>query len=495
MKNFPTPTGRLPVNTILELDSYKLSHPDFYPRGVTGMHSNIVARSKGDTIVVMGLTQWIKSRFLAYPATMDMVNEAEAFCAAHGEPFNREAWVRVVEEFGGYIPITLRGVPEGLKVPSGNVVVSIECSIPGIFWMPSNRETSLLRGVWYPSTIASNDLQNYRALKRFASDTCTAPEAVLPFQLHDFGGRGVTSAEQAEIGGAAHLVFFQGSDTVEGVRAANFYYNSPMSAFSVLATEHTIQCSYGPAAQTEYLNSIIDECARKSKAAGRPMIVSIVIDGYDTVREVLQLCSPEFVAKVRSYARELGMKVVIRPDSGDPLELVPQILRIMENGYGATVNAKGYKEIGNIEGHPFGSCIGLIWGDGINKDSMVEILEKVTDNGYASSSIVFGSGGGLLQSVTRDTFKWAQKATAIKTGGRWVPIYKDPKTDPGKKSFAGRKTLVRSKLTGEFMTADLDNAPLDPEWEDMFITYLDETRPGELLVNPTLDEIRARAKA
>jgi nicotinamide phosphoribosyltransferase len=324
--------------------------------------------------------------------------------------------------------------------------------------------------VWYPTTIASNDYKAWRALKRYNAESSDNPEAV-NFMLHDFGFRGVSSVETAEIGGMAHTVFFSGSDNIQGVRAANFYYNEPMAAYSVPASEHSIQCSYGETFynQREYLRKMLDTYAKEGK------IVSVVIDGYDVYREAQQLC------ELKNEIIASKARVVFRPDSGDAKEVIPKILAMQANAFGYTVNSKGYKVINNV---------GVLQGDGIDNETMIELLELVTELGYSTDNIVFGSGGGLLQKVNRDTYKFAQKASAIKIHDQWVPIWKDPVTDPGKRSKSGRLTLVRSRLTGEFSTVNIDK-PLDSEYEDMMVTVYDH---GKLLVEHTLDEIRARAK-
>lgn len=465
---------QLKPNPILKVDSYKLSHPAVYPENIIGMFSYLEARSKGDTIVPFGLQMWIMKNLMTQ-ITLEDIDEAEAFAKAHGEPFNRTPWEKVVNVYNGYLPVTIRAVPEGLRVPSQNILASIQCTDPDLFWISSNLETNMQRGMWYPTTIASNDYKNWRAIRRFAAESSDDLNLV-PFTLHDFGGRGVSSAETAEVGGAAHLVYFMGSDTVEGIRAANFYYKNPMAAYSVPASEHTVQCSFGstPWEQRAYLEKMI---ATYGKEGG---IVSIVIDGYDTYREAQQLCDMKDII-VKSKVR-----VVFRPDSGDPLEVIPKLLKMQEAAFGSTVNSKGYKVINNV---------GIIQGDGIDYNTMVKILEVVTQSGYSASNIVFGSGGGLLQKVNRDTFKFAQKASAIlmRNGGDpvWKPIFKDPVTDPGKKSKAGRLTLVRSRLTGEFLTVDMDK-PVDGEWEDVMVTVYEN---GQMFNMTTLDEIRARAQA
>lgn len=455
-------------NPILAVDSYKLSHYPAYPSNVKGMFSYIEPRSKKDKIIPFGLQMWIK-KTLTTPITMVDINQAEAFANIHGEPFNREGWELVVKRYAGFLPITIRAVPEGTPVPSSNALVTVECTDPDLFWLTSYIETSLLRAVWYPTTIASNDARAYAMIKRVVERTADDLSG-LPFMLHDFGGRGVTCAEQAEVGGAAHLVHFMGSDTIEGIRAANFYYNSPMAAFSVPAMEHSVQCSYGPSTegQKEYLSTAITKFA---KPGG---IVSIVLDGYDVFRETETLCS------LKDQIVESGARIVLRPDSGDPLVVIPRLLGMIERTFGYTINSRGYKVINNV---------GILQGDGVDYDSIGSILSKITSLGYSTSNIVFGSGGALLQKVNRDTYKFAMKASAILQDGEWRPIYKDPVTDPGKKSKSGRVTLLRSKITGEYLTASIDGGVND-DWEDAMVTVYDK---GQILNETTLDEVRARA--
>jgi nicotinamide phosphoribosyltransferase len=461
--------SHLPFNLILMTDSYKLSHAPAYPAKMSGMHAYIEARLKGSTVVLVGLQMLIK-KWLLTPITLEMIHEAAAFAMKHGEPFNNRPWEKVLYEYNGLLPLTIRAVPEGLRVPGSNVLVTIECDDPDLAFLASYIETLLQGGVWYPTTIASNDYKAWRILKRYNAESSDNPGAV-DFMLHDFGFRGVSSVETAEIGGAAHCVFFTGSDNIQGVRAANFYYNHEMAAYSVPASEHSVQCSYGETFynQREYLRNMLKQYAREGS------IVSIVLDGYDVYREAQQLCElkDEIVAS--------GARIVFRPDSGDASEVVPKILAMQANAFGYKLNSKGYKVINNV---------GVLQGDGIDNETMTQLLELVTELGYSTDNIVFGSGGGLLQKVNRDTYKFAQKASAIKIHDQWVPIWKDPVTDPGKRSKSGRLTLVRSRLTGEFSTVNIDK-PLDSEYEDMMVTVYDH---GKLLVEHTLDEIRARAK-
>lgn len=456
-------------NVILDTDSYKLSHSFAYPNGLTGMFSYIESRSKDEEVMLFGLQMWIKN-YLTTPVTVEMIDEAETFAKAHGEPFNRDGWEHIVNMYSGYLPLTIRAVPEGIPLKSGNVLVTVECTDEKVFWLASYIETALQRGVWYPSTIASSDRKIKKLIAGYL-DTTSDNRDLLPFMLHDFGGRGVSSEESAQVGGAAHLVNFMGSDTVSGVRAANFYYNSPMSAFSVPATEHSIECAFGSSSSNarEYLNKVLTNYAKPGA------IVSIVIDGYNVFREAELLCT-EFRERIIAS----GAKVVFRPDSGDPLEVIPRLLALQAATFGYDLNTKGFKKIKNV---------GIIQGDGVDISTIDKILSKMKNLGYAADNIVFGSGGALLQKVNRDTYKFAQKASAVRNErGEWISIFKDPVTDPGKRSKSGRLTLVKSTTDNEYMTIPM--LLMSNEWEDVMVTVYEN---GKIMNEITLDQVRANA--
>ena len=322
----------------------------------------------------------------------------------------------------------------------------VECTDPVVYWLASSIETSLQRGVWYPTTIASNDYKSYNSLKNvYNTDSDNA--VMLDFALHSFGSRGVTSRETAEVGGLAHLIFFKGTDDLVALVAGREYYNCEMAGFSVVATEHSVQCSYGFDNQMSYLNRVLDVYGTDSG------IVSVVMDGYDIYREVDLLCSEHFVNRIK----QSGCKFVVRPDSGDPFIVIPALLDKLAKAYGTTKNSKGKLVLNNV---------GIIQGDGINPTTLILLAQKVHSLGYAPECVIYGSGGGLLQKVDRDTYSFAQKTSAIRVGNEWISTVKSPITDGGKKSKGGR----------------LDS--------DQFITYYENSK---LLVDESLDTIRKRA--
>lgn len=479
------------ISLILRMDSYKFAHPFAYPKGISGMSSYGEARVPHTTEIVPFGLQIFAKRYLTQRITMAHIDMAEQFAIKHfgHKLFARTVWEKVVTECKGYLPIIIRAVKEGTPVKGGMPIYSIT-AFDEYFWMSSAFETILQRAVWYPTTVTTMDRDIKKVMYQYFEDT-GADMALLPFALHDFGARGVTCAEQAEIGGAAHLVNFMGSDTVEGIIAANFYYKCDMAAFSVYATEHSVECSFGkdPENEVEYFLHQI----RTAKELG-VKILSVVIDGYDTMRAAKALCS----SPIKEEIIASGVKVVFRPDSGDMLVNIHTILRMQEEAFGFTYNKKGFRKI---------NYVGIIQGDGVDHLAIKAVYGMMMSYGWAADNVIFGSGGALLQKVNRDTYKFAQKASAIMTHTYidqddaswgmeenmvdiWLGIAKDPITDPGKKSKEGVLTLVRDKKTGEMSPFRLDQEYLPDHLEDMhqLVYYY-----GDLYNETTLDEVRVRA--
>lgn len=410
-------------NRILEADSYKFSQWQVMPNGFDGASSYIEARVKNRKIVPLGISLWIQN-FLATPLTQAEVDEAEAVCLAHGEPFYREGFQAIIDECDGYWPVHIRGVPEGTVVNSQTPLVTVEA--PGKFaWVASFLETSLQRAIWYPTTIASIGREMRLQAEWFFEKYSDNPQ-MLGFMLNDFGARGATSRESAAIGGLAHLVNFCGTDNIQAILAARQYYGADMPAYSVPASEHSVQCSFGADNQRDYLAKMLDTYAKPGA------IVSIVLDGYDVYREANLLCT-EF----RDQIVASGAKVVFRPDSGDMFEVVPRLLQMQADAFGFDVNSKGKRVIRNV---------GVIQGDGIDPQTFGMLIQRVVDLGYAPESVIMGSGGGLLQKVTRDTLSFAQKTSAVSIGGVWQDSVKNPVTDTGKRSKGGRQSTEQYVL-------------------------------------------------
>lgn len=466
----------LSPNPITDTDSYKASHWLQYPPGVSSMYSYFESRGgRHHSTVFFGL-QYFLLQYLGQEITESHVAEADAFFAAHGEPFNRRGWDHLVEKYRGRFPVRIRAVPEGTVVPVSNVLFDIELTAPDpeIFWVVSWLETLLVR-VWYPTTVATVSHFVKRTILEALEKSSDDPMGEIGFKLHDFGARGVSSMESARVGGAAHLVSFLGSDTVEGIRCANHYYGASggMAAFSIPAAEHSTITMWGRERETEaYRNIVQTYLIDRQLPAGVPKIAACVSDSYDIFGAVENI----WCGALHEMVRGSGGKLVVRPDSGDPAEVLLQLLGIFDRKLGMKKNLKGYKVLP--------SYFGLIQGDGITEESIPGILHALTSHGYSASCIAFGMGGGLLQQVNRDTQKFAFKCASALVNGEWIDVFKDPVTDTGKRSKKGHLALVPKSPDIPFETVR------GPRPDDALVPVFEN---GTVLRTYTLDEVRANS--
>jgi nicotinamide phosphoribosyltransferase len=299
------------------------------------------------------------------------------------------------------------------------------------------------------------------------------------FKLHDFGARGVSSSESAALGGMAHLVNFRGTDTVLGVLAAREYYGEAMAGYSIPATEHSTITAWGRERELDAYRNVLQQFAKPGS------VVACVSDSYDLFNAVQNMWG----GALREEVIKSGATLVVRPDSGDPTEIVHQTLKLLNASFGSTVNAKGYRVLKHVR---------VIQGDGVNPDSIRLILERITRAGYSADNIAFGMGGALLQKLNRDTQKFALKCSAARIDGHWMDVYKDPVTDHGKASKRGRLTLARHREFGTYKTVVLpgdavhgDAGILGPGWDDAMETVWEN---GQLLRDWTFAEVRARSE-
>ncbi|MEB3311587.1 MAG: nicotinate phosphoribosyltransferase [Snowella sp.] len=449
-------------NLILDVDSYKASHWLQYPPNTTAMYSYLESRGGKYPVTVFFGLQYILKEYLTRPVESWMVDEAVSFFAAHGVPFNEAGWRYIAEDLKGRLPIRILAVPEGSIVPVHNVLITIESTDPKVFWLVSWLETMLLR-VWYPTTVATQSWHLKQKIYQFLEKTSDDPAAEIDFKLHDFGARGVSSRESSGIGGMAHLVNFKGSDTVQGVIYANRYYHHPMAAFSIPAAEHSTITAWGKDGEVLAYQNMLDQFAKPGS------LVAVVSDSYDLWNAVEQLWGD----RLRQQVINSGATVVIRPDSGNPTEVVGKLLERLDYHFGSTINQKGYKVLNHVR---------VIQGDGVNENSMAEILDRVESLGFSASNVAFGMGGALLQKLNRDTQKFAIKCSEVTINGQAIAVYKDPITDPDKTSKKGRLALIKTDLGYKTVSA----SPLD----QLVAVY----ENGQILQEQTLEEIRQRCR-
>lgn len=459
---------------IFAVDSYKTSHKWQYPDGTTHVSSYIEARADQSGlavpgVVMFGLQAYLR-RLAAAPITAALIEQARTLFAAHGVPFYEQGWREILDDHGGRLPVEIRAVAEGSVVPIGNALLQVVNTDPRAFWLTSYLETSLLRALWYPSSVATVSWAVRRLLRQAWIETSDAPEESLDFKLHDFGARGASSGESAALGGMAHLVNFKGTDTVEALLAAARFYDEPMAGFSIPAAEHSTITSWGRAGEAEaYANML-----RQFGGPGR--VVAVVSDSYDIFHAVESLWG----GTLRQQVLDMGGTLVIRPDSGDPVAVVAEVLKLAAKAFGTERNQKGY--------HVLSPAVRVIQGDGITPPTIAAILTRMRQDGFAVDNIAFGMGGALLQKIDRDTFSWAMKASAIQCDGQWRAVFKDPVTDQGKGSKQGRLALRRSP-DGFWETVAAESCP--EEANLLRPTF----RDGEMLTSTPFSEIRARVRA
>jgi nicotinamide phosphoribosyltransferase len=469
----------LASNLLLNADSYKASHWLQYPPGTDATFFYLESRGGVyERTLFFGL-QSILKEYLAQPVTAAMVDAAKAFFAAHGEPFNEAGWRHIVDAHGGRLPLRIRAVAEGTVVPTHQALLTIESTDPACFWLPSYIETLLMR-VWYPITVATVSWHVKQAIREFLDKTSDHAAAELPFKLHDFGSRGVSSAESAALGGMAHLVNFRGTDTVLGVLAAREYYGEAMAGVSIPASEHSTITAWGREHELDAYRNMLRQFAKPGA------VVACVSDSYDLYHAIEAMWG----GSLRDAVIESGATLVVRPDSGDPAEVVHRTLSMLNAAFGSTLNAKGYRVLNHVR---------VIQGDGVNPDSIRLILERITHAKYSADNIAFGMGGALLQKLDRDTQKFALKCSAARIHGAWIDVFKDPATDHAKASKRGRLTLARHREHGTFKTVALpdaaiagDAATLGDGWKDALQIVWEN---GVLVRDWTFAQIRARSEA
>jgi nicotinamide phosphoribosyltransferase len=457
-------------NFILATDSYKHSHFRQYPPEAKRISAYVESRTNSfsDSLVFFGLQAFLME-YLSQPISAADVVEADAVCTAHGIPFNKSGWQAIVEDHKGFLPIEIRALPEGTVVPTSVPLVQVENTDDRMPWLSTFIETALLRGIWYPTTVATLSGKAKQVIHAGLVKSSDDPMGQLPFKLHDFGARGVSSAESAALGGLGHLVNFQGTDTMEALMAARRYYVADMAGFSIPAAEHSTMTSWGRAREEAAYANMLDAF----KAEGK--IVAVVSDSYDLDNAVSNIWGGTLREKILGE----GGTLVVRPDSGDAVETPVRALKILWEKFGGSINGKGFRV---LDPH-----VRLIQGDGMNIDSIARLVARVIESGFAIDNIAFGMGGGLLQLVNRDTLRFAMKANAMQDGqGIWHDVSKTPATDPTKGSKAGRQAVVLEG--GRLVARRMDGVSeeqnqLSPVW-----------RAGALLRQDSLATIRTRAE-
>ncbi len=447
-------------NIILNTDSYKSSHYLQYPPKSEYISSYIEARGGVyPETLFFGLQAFIKE-YLLTPFTRDDLEEAKAILEAHGVPFNYEGWEYILEEYDGYLPLEISAVEEGRLIPIRSPLLQVVNTDPKVPWLVSYIETALLRAIWYPTTVATLSYSIKAIIRTYLEETADNRDS-LSFKLHDFGARGASSQESAMLGGMAHLVNFQGTDTLSAIVGARRYYGADMAGFSIPASEHSTMTSWEKEGERDAYANMIKQFGGEGK------IFAVVSDSYNIYNAVNTIWGKQ----LKEQILQSGATLVIRPDSGDPIAVILTIVKDLYRLFGGSINSKGYKVLSD--------SIRVIQGDGVDAEAIADILEALKADGYSAENIAFGMGGGLLQKPNRDDMSFAMKVSAICVDGVWRDVYKNPITDSHKRSKRGRLALTQGYESVRVEELEQREDLLQPIYRD-----------GRLLKELSFDEVR-----
>lgn len=490
------------INPLTAIDFYKSGHRKQYPENTSMVYSNFTPRStklsnlpsdsdKG--IVFFGLQYFIKdflidsfnNNFFSKPKAEVVAAYKRRMDTSLGKDSVPVDHIEALHDLG-YLPIEIRALAEGTVVSAKIPMLTIHNTKAEFYWLTNYLETILSTYLWKPCTSATTARYYRQLLESYAADT-GSPEWFVDFQAHDFSFRGMSSLQDAMTSGAAHLLYFRGTDTVPAIDFLEAFYGADaekeLIGGSVPATEHSVMCMGGKETELETFERLITEVYPKG-------IVSVVSDTWDFWSVVT-----DTMTKLKDKVMARDGKLVIRPDSGDPVDIICGLpdrdnqpdrmpdekgaVECLWDVFGGTINAKGFKELD--------SHIGLIYGDSITPQRAKEILERLKAKGFASSNIVFGVGSFTYEYVTRDTYGFAVKSTYGIVNGKGVEIFKEPKTDNGIKNSA--KGLLRvDRVDGELVLTDQQSSIDGGELKVVF-------KDGKLLIDQDLKTIRDVAKS
>lgn len=482
------------MNPLLLTDGYKVDHRRQYPNGTTLVYSNWTPRKSRiediEEVVFFGLQYFIKKYILEDFENHFFKQPKDKVISEYSRRINNylgenQVGTKHIEDLHdlGYIPMVFKALPEGSSVPIRVPMFTIYNTNPDFFWLTNYFETLLSAVIWMPCTSASIAKQYRKILDKFAAETSSTPEFV-DWQGHDFSMRGMASIEAGITSSSAHLLSFTGTDTIPAIDLLEQYYNAnsdnELIGGSVAATEHSVMCMGTTEGELQTFRRLICEVYPKG-------ILSIVSDTWDLWKVLT-----EYLPQLKQEINNRDGKVVIRPDSGDPVDILcgnphgenenerKGVIELLWECFGGVVNDKGYKELS--------SKIGAIYGDSITLERATNICQRLKDKGFASTNVVLGIGSYTYQYNTRDTFGFAMKATYGEVNGTGREIFKNPITDDGTKKSA--KGLLKIELKeGRYELVDQVSWTEEAKGE-----LIEVFRDGKLLVDQKLSDIRQRMR-
>ena len=492
------------MNAMLLTDGYKLDHRRQYPKGTEYVYSNWTPRSNvyfpeaKDGAVVFGIQYFIKKYLIKYFNDNFFAVDKDKAVKSFARRINtflgeNEVGTKHIEDLWelGYLPVKIKALPEGSICPIRVPAMTIVNTDPKFFWVTNFLETLISCELWLPMTSATTAKAYRRELERHANKTGFDRGIDLGFLCHDFSMRGMAGLEASIISGMGHLTSFVGSETIPAIDALEEYYSvdaeKELISMTVPATEHSVMCAGGLDDEFGTFKRLLTETYPKG-------FVSIVSDTWDLWKVVT-----DFVPRLKKEILEREGRLVIRPDSGDPVDIICGVIEepkaphgykhtkaerkgvyeLLWDTFGGTINEKGYKVLD--------SHVGVIYGDSITLERQREIYKRLEEKGFAATNLVLGIGSYTYQYRTRDSLGFAMKATWCQINGEPKEIFKQPKTDSGMKNSLKGLICVEMDKDGKFFATDCVSKE-EETYGCLEVVFED----GKLVKEYSLAEIRER---
>ena len=451
-------------------DSYKYSQHKQYPPGLEYLYSYMATRYSQDFInaVFFGIQYQLKQYF-SEPFTKEDIMELKADVDKHMGlgVFHEKGFLDMLNDYGGYFPVEIKAVPEGTVLPLNAPMIDVVNTDKKYGWITNPLESFLVQN-WYGTTVATQS----RYIKEYLLGVAKSEGmdlSLVDFKLHDFGLRGVSSAESAGIGGLAHLTSFKGTDTFIACKFGQWFYHEDMAGFSIPASEHSTMTAWLRTGEAQAFANMLDQYPTGMAA--------VVSDQWD----IKHACKEIWGNQLKQKVMEREGSVIIRFDSGNPIEeILLAGLDILGDQFGYGTNQKGFKI---LDPH-----VRVIQGDGIGRQSIKRITDYLHNAGWGLENYGYGSGGKLLQFLSRDELGINFKASHAIVDGEEREVFKEPITDPGKNSKKGRLALIQHDM-GDYEV--IDHLGVNDTVKDNILRPV--YRDGQILVDDTFADIRARA--
>lgn len=479
------------MNGLLLTDGYKTGHHQQYPKGTQQVYSNWTPRSNkyapegcdrvvsfGQQFVMKWLHEYFEDNFFSKSKAEVCKEMKDELSMYLGSDYNVSHFEKLHDL--QYLPIRVKSLQEGVEVPIRVPMLTVVNTNKDFYWITNFLETILSTMLWQPMTSASIAINYKRIFKKWALTTDIENVGFIDFQGHDFSMRGMGGFQSAQSSGMGHAAVFLGSDTLPVISGMRKYYKAEGFVIgSVNATEHSVMCAGTKDDEIGTFRQLM-----KTYPTG---ILSVVSDTWD-LWKVLS----DYLPRLKEEVLARDGKLVIRPDSGDPVDIIcgearelggsnPKekgVIEMLWDVFGGRVNEQGYKI---LDAH-----IGAIYGDSITTKRAEQICQRLHEKGFATTNVVLGIGSFTYQFNTRDTFGFAMKATSVIVDGERREIFKDPITDDGVKKSA--KGLVKVELIGEEYVL-IDQVSEEDENEgELKVIYED----GKFFNEITLQEVRDR---